>query len=103
MGTFLIPLRPTTDFRTLVRLHVIVSRAAGLRAEPELVHRPCEQIFIIPHGADTAASRKPKGYEVWVPFQPLEDYIDPVATTSRGRWLVKPLSCIAWRHCESQF
>lgn len=33
MGTCLIPLHPTTNFRTLVRLHVIVSRAVGLRAE----------------------------------------------------------------------
>ena len=29
MGTCLIPLYPTTNFRTPVRLHVIVSRAAG--------------------------------------------------------------------------
>lgn len=61
MGTFLIPLHLSTNFRTLVRLHVIVSRAAGLRAEPELVHRLCVQKIIIPHGADTAASWKPKG------------------------------------------
>ena len=35
------------------------------------LHRPCEQIVIMPHGADAAASQKPKGEKVWVPFQPL--------------------------------
>jgi hypothetical protein len=85
MGTCLIPLHPTTNFRTPVRLHVIVSRAAGLRAESCTSYIGLVNKILSYHMALTHCIAEPKTLEGVGALPAIGNYIDPVVSSNIAR------------------